>query len=159
MDFRLIRNIHAQAKNKIVKSLKTKVMTPEEFGRKFSIVPFSPRLYSYHNASYPVVHGTNWEKLKRQKHKKNHITLIRPPAVKSKKGHQHKRFIFPFFEKRLINQESPVSILGFTSWLQISNSAPDIYGPSCVTPPERRQGKPIKRRMFEGVSPSFASVA
>ena len=68
MDFRLIRNIRAQARNKIVKSLKTKVMSPEEFGKEFSIVPIPPRLYSYHDASYPVMHETNWHNSKRQKH-------------------------------------------------------------------------------------------
>jgi hypothetical protein len=59
MDFRLIRNVRAQAKNKTIKSLRTRIMTPEEFGREFSIKPIPPRLFSYHNASFPVTHEKN----------------------------------------------------------------------------------------------------
>jgi hypothetical protein len=67
MDFRLIRNVRAQAKNKTIKSLRTRIMTPEEFGREFSINPISPRLFSYHNASFPVTHEKNWPDSKRQR--------------------------------------------------------------------------------------------
>ena len=67
MDFRLIRNVRAQAKNKTIKSLRTRIMTPEEFGREFSINPIPPRLFSYHNASFPVIHQENWPDSKRQR--------------------------------------------------------------------------------------------
>ena len=67
MDFRLIRNVRAQAKNATIESLQTKIMTPEEFGKKYNIIPMNPRLYSYHNADYPVKHDTNWPDSKRQK--------------------------------------------------------------------------------------------
>lgn len=67
MDFRLIRNMRAQANNASIRSLRTRVMTPEAFGRKFAILPISPRLFSYHNASFPVAHTENWPDSKRQK--------------------------------------------------------------------------------------------
>jgi len=69
MDFRLIRNIRAQAKNKAIKSLKTRILTPEEFGREFSIIPILPRFFSYHNASFPVIYDENWPDSKRNKRK------------------------------------------------------------------------------------------
>lgn len=71
MDFQLIRNIWAQANNKTIKSLKTLILTPEEFGRRFSIIPIQPRLFSYHNASYPVIHQENWPDSKRHRPKRN----------------------------------------------------------------------------------------
>lgn len=71
MDFRLIRNIRAQAMNKTIKSLKTLVLTPEEFGRRFSIIPIRPRMFSYHYASYPVIHRENWPDSKRHRPKKD----------------------------------------------------------------------------------------
>jgi hypothetical protein len=66
MDFRLIRNVRAQANNATIKSLRTRVMTPEELGREFRIKPIPPRLYSYHGASFPVIHEENWSNSKRQ---------------------------------------------------------------------------------------------
>ena len=67
MDFQLIRNVQAQAKNKTIKSLKTLILSPEEFGRRFSIIPINFRLFSYHNASFPVIHRENWPDSKRQR--------------------------------------------------------------------------------------------
>lgn len=71
MDFRLIRNVRAQERNKVVQSLRTKIITPEEFGKEFSITPRSPRLFSFHSASYPVVAEANWLDSKRQKRRGN----------------------------------------------------------------------------------------
>lgn len=67
MDFRLIRNVRAQAKNKTIKSLRTLILSPEEFGRRFSIIPINPRLFSYHNASFPVIPQENWPDSRRQR--------------------------------------------------------------------------------------------
>lgn len=67
MDFQLIRNVRAQAKNKTIKSLRTLILSPEEFGQRFSIIPINPRLFSYHNASFPVIHRENWPDSKRQR--------------------------------------------------------------------------------------------
>lgn len=71
MDFSLIRNFRAQAKNKAIETLRARVLSPEEFGREFSIPPISPRLFSYHRASFPVVHESNWPDSKRQRLGKN----------------------------------------------------------------------------------------
>lgn len=70
MDFRLIRNVRAQAKNATIMGLRTKILTPEEFGKNFGIASISPRLFSYHGASYPVEHNVNWEDSKRHKPRK-----------------------------------------------------------------------------------------
>ena len=67
MDFSLIRNVSAQSGNKALKALRTRVMTPEDFGRKFLIDPIPPRLFSYHCASFPVNHKENWPDSKRHK--------------------------------------------------------------------------------------------
>jgi hypothetical protein len=66
MDFHLIRTFRAQAKNNVISSLRTKVLTPEEFGKEFGIFPLPPRWFSYHNASYPVIYNTNWPDSERQ---------------------------------------------------------------------------------------------
>lgn len=67
MDFRLIRNVRAQAKNEAIKSLRTRILTPEEFGREYQINPIPPRLFSYHGASFPVIHEEKWPDSKRQR--------------------------------------------------------------------------------------------
>lgn len=72
MDFKLIKNVRSQSNNSAIKSLKTKVMTPEEFGKKFNLIPINPRLYSYHMADYPVKHDTNWPDSKRRKPGREH---------------------------------------------------------------------------------------
>lgn len=66
MDFALIRNVRAQAGNKIIRSLRTKIITPEEFGREFSVTPLSPRLFSFHGATFPVLVMSNRVDSKRQ---------------------------------------------------------------------------------------------
>lgn len=71
MDFKLIKNIEAQKNNPVVKSLKTRVLTPEKFGLELSLPPISPMFYSYHHADFPVNTKFNWHNSKRQKPKKN----------------------------------------------------------------------------------------
>lgn len=71
MDFSLIRTVRAQAKNKAIETLRTRVLSPEEFGREFSVTPISPRLFSYHGASFPVVDQVNWPDSKRQGRRKD----------------------------------------------------------------------------------------
>ncbi|SOC23208.1 hypothetical protein [Thalassospira xiamenensis] len=66
MDFRLIKNIKSQKGHPAIKSLKTKIMTPEEYGKRFKIKPFLTRFYSYHNASFPVEHSKNWQESERK---------------------------------------------------------------------------------------------
>lgn len=67
MDFRLIKSVEAQGRNSTVSALKTKVMSPEKFGKTFGLMPVSPRLFSYHGASYPVCPELNWPDSKRRK--------------------------------------------------------------------------------------------
>ena len=67
MDFTLVRSLTAQKNNQVIRSLKTKVMTPETYGISFGLMSVSPRLMSYHNASYPVLSGENWPDSKRQR--------------------------------------------------------------------------------------------
>ena len=54
MDHRLIRAMQAQARHPVIKSLKTRVLTPADLGKELGILPFPPLLLSYTNASYPV---------------------------------------------------------------------------------------------------------
>lgn len=70
MDFKLIRSMQAQSRNPTIAALRTKVISPEDFGKEFGIKEFMPRLLSYHEASYPVVHDTNWQDSKRKSRKK-----------------------------------------------------------------------------------------
>ena len=54
MDFKLCRTVERWKGYEPFKSMKTKVMTPEEFGRAFEIIPVPPRLHSYTDASFFV---------------------------------------------------------------------------------------------------------
>lgn len=71
MDFRLVKNLEAQKNNPVVRSLKTKVLTPEQFGLEVNLPSISPRFYSYHMADCPVNSELNWHDSKRQKPRKN----------------------------------------------------------------------------------------
>lgn len=54
MDFKLIRSVEAQALAAPVQALRTKVLTPEQFGRTLGLRRFPPHLFSYHDASFFV---------------------------------------------------------------------------------------------------------
>lgn len=54
MDFKLRRTVERWKDYEPFRSMKTKVMTPEEFGQKFDLIPVPPRLHSYTNASFFV---------------------------------------------------------------------------------------------------------
>jgi hypothetical protein len=54
MDYRLIKTIESQRNNKFVKSLNTKVMTPEQLGKEWNLKPIHHRFFSYHEARTPV---------------------------------------------------------------------------------------------------------
>lgn len=71
MDFKLVKNLEAQKNNPIVRSLKTKVLTPEEFGLAVNLPSISPRFYSYHMADFPVNSELYWYDSKRKKPRKN----------------------------------------------------------------------------------------
>lgn len=54
MDYRLVRNIAAQKRNRLIASLTTEAITPSALGSRLGIIPYPPALLSYTNASYPV---------------------------------------------------------------------------------------------------------
>jgi hypothetical protein len=68
MDFKLRRTFERWKDYEPFKSMKTVVMTPEEFGRAFNIVPLPPRLHSYNNASFFVRPDLHMPGEKRRSH-------------------------------------------------------------------------------------------
>lgn len=54
MDYRLVRNVAAQKRNRLIASLTTEVITPSALGSRLGMIPYPPVLLSYTNASYPV---------------------------------------------------------------------------------------------------------
>lgn len=54
MDFKLTKTVKAQSGSETIRSLKTLVLTPEEFGKRFDLLPISPRILSYNNVSFFV---------------------------------------------------------------------------------------------------------
>ncbi|HVK42314.1 MAG TPA: hypothetical protein VM471_07540 [Phenylobacterium sp.] len=54
MDFKLRRTVERWKDYEPFKSMKTKVMTPAEFGKAFELIRVPPRLHSYTNASFFV---------------------------------------------------------------------------------------------------------
>ncbi|WP_162939436.1 hypothetical protein [Neorhizobium sp. NCHU2750] len=70
MDFKLIRNLNSRRKHPVVANLKTKILSPYEFGTRFQLTPFSTRLFSHHKASFPVAWWENWPKSGRKPRKR-----------------------------------------------------------------------------------------
>jgi hypothetical protein len=54
MDFKLRKLFEVHKHLEPIRSLRTKVLTPREFGQIFNLVPLSPRLLSYNDASFFV---------------------------------------------------------------------------------------------------------
>lgn len=54
MDFKLIKSVEAQARAGPIRSLNTKVLTPEQLAGCIGLMRFPPRLLSYHDASFFV---------------------------------------------------------------------------------------------------------
>ena len=54
MDYRLLRNIAAQRKHRVIASLTTEAISPSALGSRLGLIPYPPVLLSYTNASYPV---------------------------------------------------------------------------------------------------------
>lgn len=54
MDFKLVRLVRQNAHREPLKSLKTLVLTPAEFGERFKMVPLPPHLFTYNDASFFV---------------------------------------------------------------------------------------------------------
>jgi hypothetical protein len=58
-DFKFRRQVNGRIRREPLCSLKTKVLTPEEFGKALGIAPLKPIFFSYHDASFPVVTEVN----------------------------------------------------------------------------------------------------
>lgn len=61
MDFDLFKPLNAQRNAKRIKTLATKVMTPEQLGRYLGLTPVPPHLLSYHAADFPVRSDLAWQ--------------------------------------------------------------------------------------------------
>jgi hypothetical protein len=73
MDFSLIETLNAQSGAKRIKALKTRIMTPADFGKHVGLVAISPRFFSYHDASFPVRGDIAWPDGKRRGRGKNKL--------------------------------------------------------------------------------------
>jgi hypothetical protein len=54
MDFKLLNTLSAQSGSNVIRSLNTKVISPEELGKYLGIAPIPPILLSYRDASFRV---------------------------------------------------------------------------------------------------------
>lgn len=70
MDFKLIKAIQSQNGHPAIKSLKTKIISPEELGKELSLVKLPPIMFSYHDSSFFVEPSMNLIGSKRSKAKK-----------------------------------------------------------------------------------------
>lgn len=60
MDFKLCKIVEARQHQELIRSLRTKVMTPLQLGKYLRLFPVDPRFLSYTNASYPVRADLHW---------------------------------------------------------------------------------------------------
>ena len=70
MDFKLLKSLNSRAKLEPIRSLKTKILTPEQFGKYLWLAPINPALLSYEDASWPVRPDLHWPDSKRRRPKK-----------------------------------------------------------------------------------------
>ena len=66
MDFKLIRTVAAQSGSEPIKSLRTLVLTPEDFGKRFGLLPVAPHVLSYNDASFFVRFDLHMQSSKRR---------------------------------------------------------------------------------------------
>ncbi len=66
MDYKLLNVLERQKHLEPVKSLKTKVLTPKQFGELFGMLPIDPRIMSYNDASFFVRPDLHWPDNKRR---------------------------------------------------------------------------------------------
>ena len=70
MDFSLLKTLQARSTTDPVRSLKTKVMTPEQLGNYLWLAPVNPVLLSYEDGNSPIRPDLHWPDSKRQKLKR-----------------------------------------------------------------------------------------
>lgn len=70
MDFRLLKTLQARSATDPVRSLRTRVMTPEQLGKYLWLAPLNPVLLSYEDANSPIRPDLHWPGSRRQKIKR-----------------------------------------------------------------------------------------
>jgi hypothetical protein len=71
MDFKLCKAMTLRSTQEPIRSLRTKVMTPAQFGRYIGLLPVNPMLLSYSDASFPVRTDLHWPDNTRKKQKRS----------------------------------------------------------------------------------------
>lgn len=71
MDFKLCKAMALRSAQEPMKSLRTKVMTPAQFGRCIGLLPVNPMLLSYSDASFPVRADLHWPDNRRKNQKRS----------------------------------------------------------------------------------------
>jgi len=69
MDFPLCRSVLSRRLSEPLKSMRTRVMTPLEFGQHFRLLPIHPLVLSYNSASFPVRADLFWPDGRRQRNR------------------------------------------------------------------------------------------
>lgn len=67
MDFKLCKTMESRCNQEPVRSLQTKVWTPQQLGRYLRLMPVDPTLLSYNDASFPVRADLHWPDNKRRR--------------------------------------------------------------------------------------------
>lgn len=70
MDFKLLKTLQARSTTDPVRSLRTRVLTPEQLGNYLWLTPVNPVLLSFEDANSPIRPDLHWPDSKRQKRKK-----------------------------------------------------------------------------------------
>jgi len=70
MDFKLLKTMQARANTDPVRSLRTRVLTPEQLGNYLWLPPVSPTLLSFEDANSPIRPDLHWPDSKRRKLKR-----------------------------------------------------------------------------------------
>lgn len=70
MDFKLLKTLEARSGAEPVRSLQTKVLTPEQLGEYLGLVPVNPVLLSYERANSSIRPDLHWPNSQRQKPKR-----------------------------------------------------------------------------------------
>jgi hypothetical protein len=60
MDYRLCRTVASRLSAEPLRSIRTRIMTPLEFGLQFELLPVHTNVLSYTNASFPVRPDLSW---------------------------------------------------------------------------------------------------
>lgn len=70
MDFKLLKTLKSRSSAEPIRSLKTRILTPEQLGRHLWLTPVNPVLLSFENANSPIRPDLHWPDSKRRRPKK-----------------------------------------------------------------------------------------